>query len=130
MKPQFKNKQSKWNTIPDYLIKLLKEMIEENPQACKTDEIPQGFGQFGLESTNPIPINSILDNEIYLSRLRLENGNKITWQRGGSLITDNIVSLIDCYIIFDNKGEIVTTLYFSPYHFKTSNKAPKGFKLI
>ena len=44
-------------------------------KGCDTDEIPEGIGEFGLEITNPIPVNGIPENEIYLSRLKTSDGD-------------------------------------------------------
>ena len=32
----------------DAVMQMMIEYIEQNPQACKSDEIPQGSGEFGL----------------------------------------------------------------------------------
>lgn len=112
------------------LLQIFKLLINKNPQACETNEIPQGFGEFGLSVTNPIPVNSILENDYYLSSLRLADGSKIRWKRVGSTYTNNINSCIYIYEIFSNKGVPITYLYISSYHLKTSEKAPKGFKKI
>lgn len=91
------------------------------------DTIPEGYGEFGRDITNPIPIHGIPENEVYLKKLRLYNGSKISWTRIGSCSSPNIKHLIDDYEIFDNNGEKICELYLCPYHKKTSNKAPKGF---
>ena len=102
-----------------------------NPsQACDLDEIPQGTGQFGREVTNPIPICGIPQNRAYLSRLRLVSGENFTWKRFGSMRTDNIENPIDAYLILDEEGKQLCVLYLSPYHLKTSQKAPEGFILL
>jgi len=33
------------------------------------DEIPDSYGEFGLDVTNPIPVKGIISNEVYLKRL-------------------------------------------------------------
>jgi hypothetical protein len=105
-------------------------MIKNNPQACKMDEIPQGFGDFGLERTNPIPTYGVPENEIYLSNLRLTNGERIRWRRVGSFEIETINSPIDEYEIFSLNGDTISFLYISPYHLSTSRKAPRGFKIV
>ena len=106
------------------------EYIQKNPQACSSDEIQQGTGEFGLEITNPVPVKSILGNEIYLERLRTTDGDSITWKRDGSREINLIWGNIDVYNIFDSHGDIISTIYISPYHRKISDKAPKGFKIV
>lgn len=127
-----KNKASKipeyFNMYPDEIREILMNEIYSNPQRSYADEIPQGIGEFGLEITNPIPTFGVPANEIYLNRLLFINGLKPRWRRIGSSSTLNIDKSIDMYEIFDSVGETVCTLYINPYHLKTSNKIPKGFK--
>jgi hypothetical protein len=92
------------------------------------DVMPEGFGEFGHEATNPIPVRTIFGNKIYLNRLRTLDGQKITYNRTRSLNTKNIPSIIDEYRIFSTTKQIAT-LYICPYNKAISNKAPKGFKL-
>ncbi|MCB0786382.1 MAG: hypothetical protein KDC02_19520 [Flavobacteriales bacterium] len=96
-------------------------------QGTDQDQMPEGIGEFGSEVTNPVPVKGILSNELYLSRLRLPNGGKITWQRRGSTGAKNIPHIIDAYAIMDEAGQPITTLYICPYNQRTSERAPKGF---
>ena len=105
-------------------------MYKDNPQACSTDKIPQGSGEFGLDIKNPVPVREISGEEIYLSRLRTNNDEKITWKREGSTQTKEIWGCIDIYTIFVGEINKIATIYISPYHLKTSHKAPKGFKIL
>ncbi len=130
----FKKKEEK---EPDWLSMMPKEManmllaeIRNNPQACKLDEIPQGTGKFGWDKTNPIPVYGVPENEKYLSKLRLSNGDRIRWRRIKSLAISSINNPIDEYEIFNMKGDTIGILYISPYHLKTSSKAPEGFKIV
>jgi hypothetical protein len=100
-----------------------------NPNGTDKDEMPEGFGEFGLEITNPIPTSSIPDSYFYLSRLRTLSGSVITFNRIGSMKAENIKSTIDGYSLSAN-GKNIATVYICPYNKKTSSKAPKGFKLI
>ena len=105
------------------------EKIKNSPQASTNDEIDGGIGEFGLEISNPVPIKTILSNEIYLKQLQTSTGREISWERSGSCSSNNINHEIDKYQIFCD-GKYVIDIYLSPYHYKTSNKAPKGFKII
>ena len=104
-------------------------MEEMGKNGTDLDEMPEGKGEFGLDISNPIPVRSIPENEVYLKRLRLSNGESITWRRICSCSADNIPNLIDAYEIYDSKGASVCILHLCPYNRKTSNKAPKGFIL-
>lgn len=123
--------QPEWlSMIPKEMANVFLSEIKNNPQACKNDEIPQGTGNFGLDKTNPIPVYGIPENEKYLSKLRLSNGDRIRWRRIKSLEISSISKPIDEYEIFNMNGDTITLLYISPYHLKTSNKAPAGFKIV
>ena len=92
------------------------------------DEIPGAFGDFGIESTNPVPVNGVLSSNNYLSKLMTDDGLAISWEKLCSMKADNIDNLIDCYRITDSKGQVRQYIYISGYHSCTSKKAPKGYK--
>jgi hypothetical protein len=93
------------------------------------DQISNGYGPFGLTKTNPIPTTSPTASVVYLSQLRLSNGEQITYERIGSTSAAEVTEgMIDMYKISVN-GEKITTLYFCPYHNKLSIKTPDGFEL-
>lgn len=94
-----------------------------------TDEMPEGFGEFGLCVTNPVPVRGIPANEVYLSRLRLLSGEDFSWKRIGSFGANNIGQPIDGYQITTKSGTDLCVIYISPYQNTISNKAPKGFYL-
>jgi hypothetical protein len=94
------------------------------------DEIPEGTGEFGLQATNPIPVKGIISIETYLKRLRTQDGKKAKWERVGSQAVENIINPIDIYTLLSEDGRKLPSLYFSPYHKRISNKAPKGYTLV
>ena len=106
---------------------LLQKMYDMCGEGTEQDEMPQGYGEFGLEITNPIPVRGIPESKYYLNRLRLPNGDKITWVRCGSCRSENIDAIIDSYKIMDTSGNAICSLYICPYNKKTSSKRPKGF---
>ena len=122
-------KPKKEKNPADLFLDAMIEYIENNPQACDSDEIAQGTGEFGLDITNPVPVKTIVGNEVYLKRLRTVDGTPITWDREGSREIKEIWGNIDVYNIFNSAGEKISTIYISPYHWGMSNKAPKGFKI-
>lgn len=130
----FLNKEKKendWTSIlPKEYVALLLGEIKKNPQACREDEILQGFGKFGLEPSNPIPVYGVPSNETYLNSLRTLTGERLRWRRIGSLQVENIVSPIDKYEIFNSAGDTICFIYISPYHWRNSKKAPEGFKML
>jgi hypothetical protein len=120
--------KSDWTTwMPKEYTDDLLNFIKTNSQACQSDEIQQGFGEYGLEKTNPIPTYGIPSNETYLQSLRTSNGEVLRYRRNGGIEVDNIEKRVDEYEIYNFSGEIIAYLYLSPYHWQTSSKAPIGF---
>ena len=98
-------------------------------QGYDSDVIPFTIGEFGLESTNPIPIRGINGIQIYLQRLKRENGESVTCKRVRAIKEPNHLP-VDEYDVFSESGAFLTKMYISPYHQRISKKAPKGFRLI
>ena len=92
------------------------------------DELPNGFGEFGLMVTNPIPTISVSGSNNYLSRLR-SNGQPVTYERLGSTSSDVTNGSIDIYSV-SCAGKSLGDIYICPYHRRNSKKAPKGFVFI
>ncbi|HWS41222.1 MAG TPA: hypothetical protein VN247_08065, partial [Arenimonas sp.] len=91
---QFKNKSIvELNDLQeDRLWQLQKSMFQKQILMCDdgvdADQLPNGYGEFGLSLTNPIPCQSILGGRLYLDRLRTLDGSKILYQRIGSCFSD------------------------------------------
>lgn len=120
-------KQTTGITDNDAINEMLTTCGFNNERGCTTDEIPEGYGEFGLEVTNPVPVNSIPASSVYLKKLRTIYNKEITWKRLGSTNAENISKPIDIYSIYDINGKQYSTIYISPYQNVISNKAPKGF---
>ncbi len=103
-------------------------MDNSNEEGTDKNTIDGGYGQYGLEVTNPIPVDSIDSSYAYLERLRTINGAKIKYKRKGSTIIPNIKKPIDAYEIFED-DEVITTIYIHAYNVYNSQKSPKGFIL-
>ena len=69
---------------------LYKAMEALNEEGTEEDMIPEGYGEFGLEVTNPIPVNTVMGSITYLGRLRTLDGQKVEYNRIGSTSADNI----------------------------------------
>ncbi|WP_300428543.1 hypothetical protein [uncultured Parabacteroides sp.] len=91
------------------------------------NEIPNGYGEFGLIETNPVPARGIPASKAYLSQLRTLKGDEICWERLGSTFAPNIDTIIDIYRITTKDGIDMGCIYINPYQHQTSTKAPKGF---
>lgn len=97
---------------------------------CEADEIPGGYGEFGHAATNPVPTKTVMGSTSYLARLRSADGARVIYNRRGSLSSPVSRHPIDMYEIVHPDGRPLATIYLSPYHKKTSDKAPGGFALL
>ena len=97
---------------------------------CETDEIPGGHGEFGHSVTNPIPTKTVFGSTSYLASLRAPDGEKVVYDREGSLASPVSTHPVDAYVISHPDGRRLATLYLSPYHKRNSAKAPNGFSLL
>jgi hypothetical protein len=120
------------HSLPDF--KKQKELFDALNLLCEdgidADEMPNGQGEFGMESTNPIPCKTVFGSTAYLGRLRTLDGTKVVYERSGSIMTDLSPHPIDMYKISHPNGQKLTTLYISPYQKRVSRKAPQGFSLF
>lgn len=110
------------------LFDLMSEM--NSKEGCTTDEIPNGIGEFGIESTNPIPTNTVYGSILYLGGLRTLDGKKVNSKRICSLSAKNIQKPIDKYLITHENGTELAVIYISPYHAVNSKKSPRGLKQV
>ena len=115
-------------------LELLKAMmqyqVESRKDGVDTDDIPKGYGPFGLCKTNPIPTRGVPGSNEYLARLRTNDGRPIECSRIGSTSAKDVTSgMIDMYSI-SSGGVSLGTVYLRPYHKKNSGKAPEGFRLM
>ena len=101
-----------------------------NAGGCTTDEMPNGFGEFGLVPTNPIPTNTIQGSILYLGGLRAPDGTSVNNKRLGPTGANNIEKPIDEYLITHENGSELATIYISPYQAVNSKKAPKGLDQV
>jgi hypothetical protein len=93
------------------------------------DEMPNGTGEYGLVTTNPIPCRTIMGSTAYLGRLRAADGAKVKYERLGSIQSYVSAQPIDFYKITHPSGHTIATLYISPYQKRISGRAPRGFML-
>lgn len=97
-------------------------------KGVRSDEIPNGYGEYGLCKTNPVPTISIQCAGRYLSRLRFR-GNPVDANRLGSTSSDVTPGSIDVYKLSVSDQD-VATIFICPYHKRNSRKAPNGFTLV
>lgn len=131
LKPKSKSVMDELNANPEFRkLKDLYEAVNKlNEGGTDQDSLPNGYGEFGYDITNPIPVNTVFGNTAYLSRLRTLDGVKVEYKRIGSSISPISDHPVDGYEIFAD-GQKMAVLYLDPYNKKNSGKAPRNFKLI
>ncbi len=99
---------------PDALRRLMLEGV-----SC--DALPGASGIFGHDPGNPVPVNGIIGEVVYLSRLVTENGERLLFHRIGCL------GRVDAYEAVTFSGSEWFLLFLDMYHPTMSRKAPVGF---
>jgi hypothetical protein len=91
------------------------------------DEIPNPVGDFGRSPENPIPVNGIIGELTYLSRLKWNaSGQQIIFHRLGSGAAGRGVS-IDLYEVVTWDGQNWDILMLDMYHPVKSRLLPEGY---
>lgn len=109
---------------------LIQYQVESSKDGVDTDDIPKGYGPYGLCKTNPVPTCGIPGSYEYLLRLRTKDGRPIENSRIGSTSAPDVTSgMVDMYTI-SSDGVSLGTVYLCPYHKRNSGKAPEGFCLV
>lgn len=131
LKPKSKSVMDELNANPEFrkLSDLYEAMSILNQGGTDQDTLPNGYGEYGYDITNPIPVKTVFGNIAYLSRLRTLDGVKVEYERIGSSKSPISDHPVDGYEIFAG-GQKVAVLYIDPYNKKNSRKAPRNFKLI
>lgn len=94
------------------------------------DELKGAYGRFGMEISNPIPVNGPVGETVYLNRLRSEHGVGFMYHRLGSMQSPVTDELVDCFQVMSLDLAERYDLYFCMYFFRRSRKAPDGLKLM
>ena len=119
--------------LENRLHRLQKQMFQEQTLMCEegtdSDQLPNGYGEFGLSLSNPIPCRSILGSRVYLERLRTLEGIKVYCQRIGSYHSDVTRYPVDGYAVSHTNGTALATLYVSAYQKRNSERPPLNFRL-
>lgn len=117
-------KDPEFNKLND----LFEAMKTLNTEGLEVDVLPDGYGEFGHDITNPIPTNTPMGSLAYMGALKTLDGYKVQYERLGSTTAPNLDYPVNIYEVFKN-GEKIATLYLTTRNNKNSEKAPKGFKL-
>lgn len=94
------------------------------------DVVPGATGEYGFESSNPIPTASVSESDRYLSMLRTQDGKPVSADRFGSTGSSAVPGrLCDMYNLKDPNGNSLGTIYLCPYFNRTSETPPRGYIL-
>lgn len=116
---------------------------------------PNGFGRFGLDKTNPIPVNGLDNIPAYMDKIRYQyvsqksgntTYNPVTYIRttendgfqlgdekpsselmAAGVDVDNIKGTVDVYNLYSIGNKLLGKVFINGYSLKTSNKVPEGF---
>ena len=126
----FGKKKKEDQEAAELMKALIQYQVESRKDGVDTDDIPKGYGAYGLCKTNPVPTRGIPGSNEYLSRLRTKDGRSVESSRIGSTSAEDVTSgAIDMYSI-SSGGVSLGTVYLCPYHKRNSEKAPEGFRLV
>lgn len=130
----FAKPRTAWDTLNENpMFQRQKELFEAmslmSDDGVDADEMPNGRGEFGMTSSNPIPCKTVFGSTAYLGSLRTLDGSKVVYERVGSVSSDVSTRPVDAYELSHPNGKKLATIFISPYQKRISNKAPKGFKL-
>ena len=125
----FGKKKKEEQEAAELLNAIIQYQVESRKDGVDTDEIPNGYGPFGLSKTNPIPTRGVPGSNEYLARLRTKEGRSVESSRLGSTSAKDVTSgMIDMYNV-SSGGVSLGTVYLCSYHKRNSEKAPEGFRL-
>lgn len=117
------------NLILGFHAKQTVKDIEANAKnQCNYENDPD----FGLVPEKPIYTlgTKLIDGEReFLNSLCTSDGEKIKWERRGSVSAEGVNGMIDIYDIYMQSGQLYKTIYINMYGAKRSTKAPVGFIL-
>ena len=114
---------------PEMNKDIRKKVIGDDPKNEFLQAMHLNDVDYGLVSNKPIFVAGFFEAQEYLHRLRTDKGDRIIYQRKGSIIEDGIAGPIDKYEVYTENGDYNKKIYISNYGTKTSAKAPIGFIL-
>lgn len=93
------------------------------------DKLPNAYGEFGLEATNPVLATALIGSTRYLDNLRTSDGQEVSYTRIGSTLSDVSRYPIDIYDVRSLDDEALAIIYILPYNKTNSSISPRGFTI-
>lgn len=123
------------NMTPDEALTAIlqiqaKNTVDAMEANSQTQPVNEADADFGLVPEKPIftlALKSVEGEKEYLSRLYTSNGEKIKYNRRGSMSANGINGMIDIYDTYLPSGQPYKTIYINMYGAKCSMRAPAGF---
>lgn len=106
-----------------------KKAMEANRESQPHHELDDDFGLVPEKPIFTLAQMSVDGEREYLNQLYTVDGEKIKYNRRGSMGVDGINGMIDIYDTFLPSGQPYKTIYINMYGAKKSNQAPVGFVL-
>ena len=107
---------------------LAKEGVWSFEPEC--DELAGAYGPFGTSPTNPIPVNGILGESVYINRLRSPSGVGFLYHRLGSMSSPVYSHPVDHFELVAVDASMWIDLYFAIYHPRRSLRVPEGLRRL
>ena len=92
------------------------------------DELPRAEGPFGQCATNPIPVNGIQGEMVYMNTLRSRSGSPFFFHRLGSVESPISPHPVDHYEMVACDASEWLDLFFSIYFPRRSRRTPDGYR--
>ena len=126
--PVVKDEPSIDDMTPDEALNFIMKMqakntVEAMEANSKTQPDNENDSDFGLVPEKPIftlALMSVDGEKEYLNRLYTENGEKIKYNRRGSMSVEGINGMIDIYETFLPSGQPYKTIYINMYGVRSS----------
>lgn len=127
-----KNNDFKLNTaedlsVLDLVAGTLAEMAQTANSNTEAEQDNLGDSEYGLVANKPIYTKGVKGSKQYIESLKTALGEKLTWNRRGSMSVQGINGMIDVYESTLPSGKPYKTLYVNMYGSKNSDITPKGF---
>lgn len=101
--------------------------MEANSKTQPNNEEDDDFGLVPEKPIYTLAWKSVDGEREYLSKLRTPKGEKVKWNRRGSISVKGINGIIDIYDIYLMSGQKYTTIYINMYGANASKRVPAGF---